>query len=85
MFSSTLFRLYINPVSLGSLYLAVDHLKVTTAKPVIRKLKAYIARYVIPDEIVSSEFQQFSKDYMAWSIPTQARTTTKQMERPSRR
>ena len=65
MFSSTLFRLYINPVSLGSLYLAVDHLKVTTAKPVIRKLKAYIARYVIPDEIVSSEFQQFSKDYMA--------------------
>ena len=63
IFSSTLFRPYINPVSLDSLYLAVDHLKATTAKPVIRKLKAYIAKYGIPDEIVSSEFQQFSKDY----------------------
>ena len=58
IFSSTLFRLYINPVSLDSLYLAVDHLKATTAKHVIRKLKAYIARYGIPDEI-----QQFSNNY----------------------
>ena len=83
MFSSTLFRLYINPVSLGSLYLAVDHLKATTAKPVIRKLKAYIARYGIPDEIVSSEFQQLSKDY--GFKHTHTTTTTNQMERPSRR
>ena len=62
---------YLVTIDYYSNFFEVDHMYSTTSEAVIKKLKAHIARYGVPDEIVSDngpqfaaeEFQVFAQSY----------------------
>ena len=63
-------RNYMVTVDYLSNFFEIDHLPTTTTSAILIKLKAHIARYGIPESImsdnaqfVSAEFQQFAKDW----------------------
>ena len=81
---------YLATIDYYSNFFEVDRMYSTTSEAVIKKLKAHIARYGVPDEIVSDngsqfaaeEFQVFAQSYGS-SIRALVHTTLNPMGRPS--
>ena len=82
---------YLVTVDYFSNFFEVDRMYSTTSQAVIKKLKAHIARYGIPDEIVSDNGSQFTAEEFQFSpkvtgssILAPVHTTLNQMGRPNR-
>ena len=60
-------KVYLVTVDYFSGFFEIDRLTTTTSQAVIRKLKAHLARYGIPDEVVSDNGPHFiSKEFKAF-------------------